>query len=72
VHYAELNSRPPEARYFDASDERFECLGMIPCRFNRLVAYRGSLLHTACVTPSDGISADPKVGRLTVNTFYDF
>ncbi|WP_198937929.1 DUF6445 family protein [Pelomonas sp. KK5] len=71
-YYAELNARPPKPRYFDDSDEHFEFLGMMPARFNRLVVYRGSLLHSAVVNPALSLSADPRSGRLTVNSFYDF
>lgn len=70
--YAEVERRPAPARYFSDSDERFEFLGMLPARFNRLVAYRGSLLHSAIVNPRSGLTADPRAGRLTVNSFYDF
>ncbi|MDN3919732.1 DUF6445 family protein [Roseateles violae] len=69
---AELQARPPQARYFSDSDEHFEFLGMMPARFNRLVIYRGSLLHTACINPQRSLGSDPRGGRLTVNTFYDF
>lgn len=72
AYNAELERRPPAARYFDHGDESFEFLGRMPARFNRLVVYRGSLLHTAVVNPACGINADPRSGRLTVNTFYDF
>lgn len=72
VYYAELNARPPPPRYFDDSDEHFEFLGMMPARFNRLVVYRGSLLHSAVVNPQCSLSSDPRAGRLTVNSFYDF
>lgn len=72
VYYQEIERRPPRPRYFDASDERFTFLGMIPARFNRLVVYSGGLLHSACINPDMSISSDPRRGRLTVNTFYDF
>ena len=72
TYYAELNARPPAPRYFDDSDEHFEFLGMMPARFNRLVVYRGSLLHSAVVNPARSIDADPRTGRLTLNSFYDF
>ena len=72
TYYAELNARPPKARYFDASDEHFELLGAMPARFNRLVIYRGSLLHTAVINPALSINGDPRRGRLTANSFYDF
>lgn len=70
--HEELNRRRPPARYFDRSDDRYTFLGMMPARFNRLVVYPGSLLHSACIHPARSLSSDPRQGRLTVNTFYDF
>lgn len=70
--YAEVDGRAPPPRYFGDSDDRFELLGMLPARFNRLALYRGSLLHSAIVHPATGLASDPRQGRLTVNTFYDF
>jgi hypothetical protein len=72
VYYEEINAIRPAQRYFDDSNEHFSFLGMIPAQYNRLVVYRGSLLHTACINPSISIDPHPKTGRLTVNTFYDF
>lgn len=72
AYHEEVNRRPPPARYFDRSDEQFTFLGMMPARFNRLVVYPGSLLHSACIHPVHSLSRDPRSGRLTVNTFYDF
>ena len=70
--HEELNRGLSPARYFDRSDERYTFLGMMPARFNRLVVYRGSLLHSACINPARSLSSDPRQGRLTVNTFCDF
>ncbi len=72
VYYEEINARLPAQRYFDRSDERFTLLGAIAARFNRMVVYPGSLLHSACVNPALSLCGDPRKGRLTVNTFYDF
>lgn len=72
AYYEELEQRPPPRRYFDDSDEHFGFLGMLPARFNRLVVYPGNLLHSACINPGLSINADPRKGRLTVNTFFDF
>jgi hypothetical protein len=72
VRHEEVNHRPPPPRYFDRSDAQFTFLGMMPARFNRLVVYPGSLLHSACIHPGRSLSSDPRRGRLTVNTFYDF
>jgi hypothetical protein len=72
AYHEEVNRSHPPLRYFDRSDAQFTFLGMMPARFNRLVVYPGSLLHTACINPACSLSADPRLGRLTVNTFYDF
>lgn len=72
VYYEEINARRPPEKYFDDSNEQFTLIGMLPARYNRLVAYRGSLLHTACINPELSIDANPRTGRLTCNTFYDF
>jgi hypothetical protein len=72
VYHEEVNRCPPPPRYFDRSDAQFTFLGLMPARFNRLVVYPGSLLHSACIHPGRSLSADPREGRLTVNTFFDF
>ena len=72
TYYEEINALRPAQRYFDDSNEHFTFLGMIPAKYNRLVIYHGSLLHTACVNPTLSVDANPRTGRLTVNTFYDF
>jgi len=72
AYYKEINAEVPAQRYFDDSTNHFTFLGMIPAKFNRLVVYKGSLLHSACVNPALGLESDPLKGRLTVNTFYDF
>lgn len=71
-YFEEINQRPPLPRYFDHSDEQFTFLGRMPARFNRLVVYPGSLLHSACINPALSLDSNPRSGRLTVNTFYDF
>jgi hypothetical protein len=72
TYYEEINARRPAQRYFDNSDTQFTLLGLIPAKFNRMVIYRGSLLHSACINPALSLSTDPRAGRLTVNSFYDF
>jgi len=72
AYQQELARRPPRPRYFADSDEHFELLGMMPARRNRLVVYPGSLLHSACINPAISLSDDPRSGRLTVNSFFDF
>ena len=72
IYYEEINTCRPAQRYFDKSSEQFTFLGMIPAKFNRLVIYHGSLLHSACVNPAISLNNNPSTGRLTVNSFFDF
>jgi hypothetical protein len=72
TYYKEINAIRPEQKYFDDSNQHFTLLGVIPAKFNRLVIYHGSLLHTAYINPALSINSNPLNGRLTVNTFYDF
>lgn len=69
---SELESLNREPRYFSESDEFFAKLDFIPAKFNRLVVYRGSILHSANILSDISISTDPKKGRLTVNVFWGF
>lgn len=72
AYYAELDTQAPPPGYVYASDDRFELLGTVPARFNRLVVYHGSLLHSGVIDPQKSLDSDPRTGRLTVNSFYDF
>ncbi len=61
---------PPNASYFNKSDERFEKIDEVKAKYNRAVIYFGINLHavlTGCKTLSD----DPSAGRLTVNSFFN-
>ncbi|MDO9335222.1 MAG: DUF6445 family protein [Caulobacter sp.] len=59
---------PPPAGYLEGGTPLFEEIERIPAAFNRLIIYRGCLLHSGIVDPAR-LSLDPRVGRLTVNTF---
>jgi hypothetical protein len=72
IYYEELNAKRPSPGYFGDSNGFFTKTGMIEAKFNRLVLYRGSMLHAPFIDPSISIDPNPATGRLTVNTFYDF
>lgn len=54
--------------YFRGS-QRFEKIYEIEPRFNRLVIYRGILLHSGIMPENSALSKDFKSGRLTLNVF---
>lgn len=59
---------PPDAAYLDGDTPLFEEIGRVQAAFDRVVIYRGCLLHSGVVDPAR-LSLDPRAGRLTVNTF---
>lgn len=71
-YYEEINQVKPANAYFSDESQFFEIFHKVDAKFNRLVLYRGSHLHSAYINSELSISSDPKKGRLTVNTFFDF
>lgn len=57
------------AGYTNASNVHFEQIGRIDAVPDRLVIYRGALLHSGIIPPDMKLSADPRQGRLTANLF---
>jgi hypothetical protein len=72
ISYDELNSKKTERRYFSESNELFTKVGFVSARFNRLVVYRGNILHSANILSSISLNPDPRVGRLTANIFFSY
>ncbi len=62
----------PEARYQQESDRRYDKIGEVDIRFNRLVVYRSWLLHSARINPRKSVDPNPRTGRLTLNSFLIF
>lgn len=58
----------PAAAYLDGDTPLFEEIGRVPAAMDRVIIYRGCLLHSGVVDPAR-LSLDPRAGRLTVNTF---
>lgn len=58
----------PAAAYLDGDTPLFEEIGRVQAAVDRVVLYRGCLLHSGVVDPAR-LSLDPRGGRLTVNTF---
>lgn len=48
----------------------YELIGQSDCVFNRLIVYRGHVLHSALLAPEAG-DRDPGLGRLTANGFIE-
>jgi Family of unknown function (DUF6445) len=59
---------PPPA-YIAGDTPLFEQVARYEARPNRALIYRSNLLHCAWIGPDTPLSADPAVGRLTINSF---
>jgi hypothetical protein len=55
--------------YINGSDAHYEQIGSVEGRPDRLLLYRGHLLHSGIIPPGMDFSPDPRRGRLTVNIF---
>lgn len=58
----------PGAYYFGNSD-RYELIGEIGPRADRLIAYRGRQLHSGVIPAPPDATTTPATARLTINTF---
>lgn len=63
-------SMPPE--YILGSNRLYEQTASVDAKFNRVIIYRSKVLHSGSVSPTANLSPDPRIGRLTVNTFLAF
>lgn len=59
----------PNAGYIGADSALFERIYTVAGRFNRMVIYRGNVLHCADIPAGFVPDSDPRKGRLTLNLF---
>lgn len=57
-------------RYPAASNAWFERVLTVPPRWNRLIAYPGTIFHSSDVPDPARLASDPGTGRLTLNGFF--
>lgn len=65
----ELRSAPPGAGYINGDTAVFQRIHSVAALFNRLIIYRGNLLHSGDIPPGLVLLEDPRDGRLTINGF---
>lgn len=58
--------------YIDTDHPEFEAYHSVAYKANRLIIFRGFMLHSALIRQPEDISADPAKGRLTANMFVQF
>lgn len=56
--------------YMRGSNTYFTHMGSVSARWNRLIFYDGSVLHSGDINASEVLSNDPGKGRLTLNGFF--
>jgi hypothetical protein len=56
--------------YIRESNAYFERVGGVRARWNRLIFYDGSFLHSGDIPAPERLSDDPSLGRLTFNGFF--
>jgi hypothetical protein len=59
-----------QAGYMVDSNPYFERIGRVPAAWNRMIYYDGGLFHSGDIGAPSQLSADPRVGRLTLNGFF--
>lgn len=59
-----------EPGYLQGSNHFFNRIGGVPARWNRMVFYDGTILHTSDIPSPALLNDDPRRGRLTLNGFY--
>ena len=57
--------------YINGNTRLFERIARIKVRFNRALIYRSCSLHSGDISAAVGLSSDPRVGRLTLNSFIE-
>lgn len=62
------SGEPPQT--YPGASPHFEETARFECVFNRLLVYRGNLLHSGLIPEGMPLSDDPAEGRLTLNTFF--
>ncbi len=67
--FIEFNKYRRPMKYCNESDDLFTKVGFVPAKYNRLVIYRGCVLHSANILGDHSISASATRGRLTANIF---
>ncbi|MDQ2075961.1 DUF6445 family protein [Marinimicrobium sp. ABcell2] len=67
-----LSSDQRPLSYVDAEHPEFELYHSVPYKTNRMILFRGYMLHSGLVNLPTDISDDPLTGRLTANMFVDF
>lgn len=59
----------PAKGYICGDTDRYEMIGKVDAKPDRLILYRGQILHSGWIPHTLPLSSDPAKGRLTINMF---
>jgi uncharacterized protein DUF6445 len=62
----------PRAAYINGDTPLFEQIAKADGVFNRMLVYRRNSLHSGCIDTSFVPDANPRTGRLSINSFIDW
>jgi hypothetical protein len=69
VATAKRDAAARPAAYINGTDAHFEQIATVEGVPDRLIIYRGNLLHSGIIPPDMAMSDNPRTGRLTANLF---
>lgn len=58
--------------YICGSTGEYEMIASFPAKYNRLLMYRGSSLHSGIIPETYTLDPSPATGRLTITSFFEF
>jgi len=67
-----MDEQQTRFNYINGDTRLFERIYQMPVAFNRAIVYRSSQLHSGDISLQTGLSANPRLGRLTANSFFYF
>lgn len=67
-----MDQQQTQFDYINGDTHLFERIYQVPVVFNRAIIYRSNQLHSGDISAQLGLSADPRQGRLTANSFFYF
>lgn len=67
-----MDERKNQFDYINGDTHLFERIFQVPVVFNRAIIYRSNQLHSGDISAPPALSPDPRIGRLTANSFFQF
>lgn len=68
-HQAKAENLHLAPAYISNDSSLFERIHGVEARKNRMIIYPSNLLHSGNIQPQQGLSSDPRKGRLTISSF---